>query len=118
MNFTFEVSSIEVETHVHRVLNRSVIVRTKARVETADMASEIVPDKYRKHVYEWLIQHGIMICTKEAKLQGLCIYGLWRGTIRTLLLSEFIHEFASSLLPYSLSKVSEESEIRKDDESL
>lgn len=77
MNFTFGDSSIAVDTHVHRVLNRSGIVRTKAPVKTADLANEIVPDKYRKHAHEWLIQHGIKTCTaKKPNCLGCCIYEL------------------------------------------
>lgn len=78
MNFTFGSDSIAVDTHVHRVLNRTGIVKTKAAEETANAIQEITPDRYRKHAHEWLIQHGMHTCTArnpkcaECRIYELC----------------------------------------------
>jgi endonuclease-3 len=78
MNFSFGKDTIAVDTHVHRVLNRTGVVKTKNAEESADIINEITPDKYKKHAHEWLIQHGMKTCfakkpnCKECKIHQFC----------------------------------------------
>ena len=78
MNFTFGGDSIAIDTHVHRVLNRTGMVETKTAEETSVKVTNITPLEYRKHAHEWLIQHGMQICVartpkcSECSILGLC----------------------------------------------
>lgn len=80
MNFTFGGDSIAVDTHVHRFLNRTGIVKTKSAEETAKLIVDITPNEYRKHAHEWLIQHGMNTCVarnrkcSECSIVELCEY--------------------------------------------
>lgn len=80
MHFVFSNSTIAVDTHVHRVVNRLGIVKTTAREKTADVINEITPLFYKKHAHEWLVQHGMKICVarkpkcQDCTLVELCQY--------------------------------------------
>lgn len=76
----FEISSVAVDTHVHRLANRLGMVRTTTHEKTADRLNEIVPDRHRQHAHEWLIQHGGKVCIarrprcEDCLLADLCEY--------------------------------------------
>ena len=80
MNFNFGGDAIAVDTHIHRLLNRTGMVQTKSAEETALVINAITPAQYRKHAHEWLIQHGGLICTarkpkcEECIIRDLCEY--------------------------------------------
>lgn len=80
MHFTFSESTIAVNTHVHRVVNRLGITYTISREDTADAINQITPLKFKHHAHEWIIQHGMKICVarkpkcSDCSLTDLCDY--------------------------------------------
>lgn len=77
MNFTYGSDAIAVDTHVHRVLNRTGIVTTKTAEETSQAVNSITPQEYRKHAHEWLIQHGMYTCTARKPKCSHCAIAHW-----------------------------------------
>ena len=73
MNFNFGANTIAVDTHVHRVLNRLKIVDTKTPKQTSLEINEITPNKFKKHAHEWIIQHGMYVCTAKKPKCEKCI---------------------------------------------
>jgi len=89
----FDKLVIAVDTHVHRVVNRLWIVKTKNPEQTSKLLEKIVPNKYKVWAHHSLVLFGRYICiarkpkcemcglnkickyykkiTKAAKLQGL-----------------------------------------------
>ncbi len=77
MNFIFHESTVAVDTHVLRVLNRLDIVRTAVAEEAADQINALTPARYKRHAHEWLIQHGMQVCTaRNPRCEGCCVAGL------------------------------------------
>lgn len=80
MNFVFSEPSIAVDTHVLRLLNRTGIVKTKSAEEAADLVNKLTSKKYKRHAHEWLIQHGMKVCTSRlpkcelCKIKNLCSF--------------------------------------------
>ena len=66
MSFTFGAEVIAVDTHVHRVCNRTGLARGKTEARTAASLEERVPDWARRDGHFWLIQFGKAICTARA----------------------------------------------------
>lgn len=65
MNFVFSEDSIAVDTHVLRVLNRLGVVETSSATQAADVINAETPKRYKRHAHEWLIQHGMKVCTSR-----------------------------------------------------
>lgn len=63
LNFNFGENIIAVDSHVHRVLNRVGILKTKTNEQTAEIINKITPLKFKKHAHEWIIQQGMNTCT-------------------------------------------------------
>ncbi|WP_222611597.1 endonuclease III domain-containing protein [Xanthomonas campestris] len=78
MNFIFEEPLIAVETHIHRLLNRSGIVHPTSTDVTTRNIDELTSKNYKCHAHEWLIQHGMQICRarnprcEECVIQSYC----------------------------------------------
>lgn len=72
MNFIFHEDTIAVDTHVLRVLNRLDIVHTPVAVVAADQINAITPPRYKRHAHEWLIQHGMQVCTARSPRCNAC----------------------------------------------
>lgn len=73
MNFTFGSDEIAVDTHIHRLLNRTGVVETKSALETSKEINDITPAQYKKHAHEWLIQHGMQVCIARKPKCDQCI---------------------------------------------
>lgn len=73
MNFVFSEPSIAVDTHVFRVLNRTGVVKTKSTEEAADIINKLTSKKYKRHAHEWLIQHGMKVCTARVPKCDTCV---------------------------------------------
>lgn len=73
MNFTFGSDEIAVDTHIHRLLNRTGVVETKSALETSKDINDITPAPYKKHAHEWLIQHGMQVCVARKPKCDQCI---------------------------------------------
>lgn len=72
MNFIFHEDTIAVDTHVLRVLNRLDIVQTPVAEVAADQINSMTPAHYKRHAHEWLIQHGMQVCTARSPRCGVC----------------------------------------------
>jgi endonuclease-3 len=62
LNVAFGVPVIAVDTHIHRVCNRTGLApgKTPTHVERALMAA--VPERWLRHAHHWLILHGRYVC--------------------------------------------------------
>ena len=72
MNFIFHQDTIAVDTHVLRVLNRLDIVHTQVAEVAADQINALTPARYKRHAHEWLIQHGMQVCTARSPRCTVC----------------------------------------------
>lgn len=75
MNFIFHEDTIAVDTHVLRVLNRLDIVQTTQAEVAADQINALTPARYKRHAHEWLIQHGMKVCTARSPQCSSCCVG-------------------------------------------
>ena len=69
-----------VDTHVHRVLNRTGLVDTKTPDETFEVSKSLVPDKHKVNFHTNLIRFGRNVCKavnplcEECMIRHLCDY--------------------------------------------
>lgn len=74
LNFVFSKDTIAVDSHVLRVLNRLNIVEAKSAEEASIKINLVTPSFYKKHAHEWLIQHGMQVCTaRKPKCSECCV---------------------------------------------
>ncbi|QUX93865.1 endonuclease III [Marinomonas sp. A3A] len=74
LNFVFSKDTIAVDSHVLRVLNRLNIVEAKSAEEASVKINLVTPSFYKKHAHEWLIQHGMQVCTaRKPKCSECCV---------------------------------------------
>lgn len=80
LQFAFDEDTIAVDTHVHRVCNRSGIARGRTPEQTAQALDERAPDWAKREGHFWLIQLGKRICVSRSPrcptcvLADLCVY--------------------------------------------
>lgn len=80
MSFTFGAEVIAVDTHVHRVCNRTGLALGKTEAKTAEQLEARSPDWAMKDGHFWLIQFGKAICTARAPkcetcpINDLCVW--------------------------------------------
>lgn len=72
MNFIFKEDTIAVDTHVLRVLNRLDVVHTSDPELAADRINSITLPHFKRHAHEWLIQHGMQVCSARRPKCGEC----------------------------------------------
>ncbi len=63
LNIAFQVPTIAVDTHVHRVANRTGIASTRRPDATQTVLERRVPARHRLHAHHYLILHGRYTCT-------------------------------------------------------
>ncbi|MGC8584915.1 MAG: endonuclease III [Thermoplasmata archaeon] len=63
---------IAVDTHVHRVMNRIGIVKTRNPEETERALMEIIDRKYWKKINEYLVEFGKNICRPISPRCDIC----------------------------------------------
>lgn len=61
-----------VDTHIHRILNRLGIVKTKSPEETFEKSAELIPGRKKFSFHRNLIKFGREICKANRPLCGLC----------------------------------------------
>ncbi|MEN0040651.1 MAG: endonuclease III [Pseudomonadota bacterium] len=66
MSFTFGEDVIAVDTHVHRVSNRTGLARGKTEAQTATHLEERSPKWALRDGHFWLLQFGKKVCTSRA----------------------------------------------------
>ncbi|MBL7032734.1 MAG: endonuclease III [Candidatus Delongbacteria bacterium] len=72
LNIAFNQPTIAVDTHVHRVANRTGLAPGKTPLEVETALLKTVPAAYRQHAHHWLILHGRYICQARKPLCGTC----------------------------------------------
>jgi len=66
MSFTFGEDVIAVDTHVHRVANRTGLAQGKTEAQTAQSLEDRTPQWALRDGHFWLIQFGKKVCTSRA----------------------------------------------------
>lgn len=80
LQFHFEQDTIAVDTHVHRVCNRTGLARGATADQTARALEARAPDWALAEGHFWLIQFGKRVCTSRAPkcttcpVAPLCVY--------------------------------------------
>ncbi|MEL6436071.1 MAG: endonuclease III [Pseudomonadota bacterium] len=72
MSFTFGADVIAVDTHVHRVCNRTGLAAGKTEEQTAKSLEARSPDWAMRDGHFWLIQFGKRVCTSRAPNCASC----------------------------------------------
>jgi len=71
--FSFRKPVFPVDTHIHRILNRVGIVRTKTPEKTFDAMQSLVPPQKMYSLHTNLIRFGRMVCKAQNPLCGACV---------------------------------------------
>lgn len=80
LNVAFGQPAIAVDTHVHRVSNRTGLVQTSKPATTEEALLRRVPEKHRLHAHHYLILHGRYTCKSRrpecwrCPVSGVCNY--------------------------------------------
>ena len=72
LSFTFGVDVIAVDTHVHRVCNRTGLARGKTEERTARVLEARAPERAMRDGHFWLLQFGKQVCTSRAPKCPAC----------------------------------------------
>lgn len=62
LNVAFGEPTMAVDTHIHRVANRTGMVKTKTPEKTELGLLKVIPAEFMTHAHHWLILHGRYIC--------------------------------------------------------
>lgn len=74
MIFALGRDAFPVDTHVHRVLNRTGIVKTKTPEKTFDEMKNNIPEGKKYFLHSGLIKFGRNICRSRNPLCGKCFF--------------------------------------------
>jgi len=72
LSFTFGEDVIAVDTHVHRVANRTGLAIGKSEAHTAQSLEERSPDWALRDGHFWLLEFGKRVCTSRAPKCETC----------------------------------------------
>ena len=72
-SFAFDMDVIAVDTHVHRVCNRTGLARGKTEAKTAESLEARTPRWAMRDGHFWLIQFGKAVCTARAPKCETCV---------------------------------------------
>ncbi|BER92880.1 MAG: endonuclease [Candidatus Atribacteria bacterium] len=72
LSVSFEKEAIAVDTHVHRIANRTGMVDTKNPEETEKELRKIIPKKWWKELNHTLVLFGQNICLPRRPRCGMC----------------------------------------------
>ncbi len=73
LNVAFGQHTMAVDTHIHRVANRTGMVKTKTPDQTELALLKVVPDKFMLYAHHWLILHGRYICKARKPECAVCV---------------------------------------------
>ncbi|MGO9409291.1 MAG: endonuclease III domain-containing protein [Spirochaetia bacterium] len=77
LNLGYGVPGICVDTHVHRISNRTGWVKTRDPAGTEQALMEILPRKYWISINELLVRFGQTICTPVSPRCSICPITSW-----------------------------------------
>jgi endonuclease-3 len=72
LGIVYDIDSITVDTHVHRISNRIGLVKTKMPLETEVDLQTILPKKYWISYNTCLVAHGQIICRPISPICSKC----------------------------------------------
>ena len=72
LRFVFGEPAVAVDTHVHRVCNRTGLAHGKTEAQTAAGLDQRVPDGYRFGAHMWLLEHGKRVCKARKPMCDRC----------------------------------------------
>ena len=72
LQFAFSIDTIAVDTHVHRVCNRTGLARGKNEAQTAKQLEERSPEWAMREGHFWLIQFGKSVCVSRSPNCNAC----------------------------------------------
>lgn len=72
LNLGYGIDAICVDTHVHRISNRTVWVRTETPEQTEYALMEVLPKRYWIEINELLVSFGQKICTPVSPFCSRC----------------------------------------------
>jgi endonuclease-3 len=70
--FGFDKNVFPVDTHIHRILNRIGVVKTKTPDETFLKVKDLIPENLAYFLHTGLIKFGRLICKAREPLCGVC----------------------------------------------
>ncbi len=68
----YDLPGVCVDTHVHRILNRLGLVRTRTPVETEFALREVLPREYWKPINTYLVSFGQRVCRPQSPHCSRC----------------------------------------------
>lgn len=80
LNIAFGQPTLAVDTHIHRIANRTGMVKTNTPEKTELALLKIIPGEFMRHAHHWLILHGRYVCTArkpkcpDCIVRDLCAY--------------------------------------------
>ncbi len=72
LSFALGRNVFPVDTHIHRILNRTGVLNTKTPEQTFEIAKDLIPDKEKLTFHVNLIKFGRNICRAKRPLCGKC----------------------------------------------
>lgn len=72
LGIAYDIESITVDTHVHRISNRIGLIQTKTPRETEQDLQKILPKKYWISYNTFLVAYGKMICRPISPICSKC----------------------------------------------
>ena len=72
LSFTFDEDVIAVDTHVHRVANRTGLAEGKTEAKTAESLEARAPDWAMRDGHFWLLQFGKRVCKSQVPACETC----------------------------------------------
>lgn len=72
-----DLPGVCVDTHVHRILNRLGLVRTRAPIETEFALREVLPREYWKPINTYLVSFGQRVCRPQSPHCSRCPLARW-----------------------------------------
>lgn len=73
LNIAFGQPTLAVDTHIHRIANRTGMVKTNTPEKTELALLKIIPEEFMRRAHHWLILHGRYICTARKPKCPECI---------------------------------------------
>ncbi len=73
LGIAFNIDSITVDTHVHRISNRIGLVKTKIPAETEQDLQRVLPKKHWINFNTFLVAHGQITCKPISPFCSRCI---------------------------------------------
>jgi endonuclease-3 len=81
LNVWWGEPTIAVDTHAHRVANRTGIAQTRTPEQTERVLEARIPERHKRHAHAYLVLHGRYTCTARAPRCEPCPIGRWCGKV-------------------------------------